>query len=105
LDRYFINTNLCQKFSQIFDNNLNIISKYYFIYNKTFQQALDTQIKNNESKFYDCSDILKLYQYNEIYQNWFRYSDMEIGKLLNSDDFSKLISNYFNSFAELQKGF
>jgi polyhydroxyalkanoate synthase subunit PhaC len=103
LDRYFINTNLWQKFSQIFDNNLNIISKYYFIYNKTFQQALDTQIKNNESKFYDCSDILKLYQYNEIYQNWFRYSDMEIGKLLNSDDFSKLISNYFNSFAELQK--
>jgi hypothetical protein len=39
----------------------------------------------------DYSDILKLYQYNKIYQNWLLYSDMEIGKLLNSDGFSILI--------------
>jgi hypothetical protein len=30
----------------------------------------------------DYSDILKLCQYNKIYQNWLLYSDMEIGNYL-----------------------
>jgi poly[(R)-3-hydroxyalkanoate] polymerase subunit PhaC len=86
---------------QSFLNNVDISFQYYNIYNQVFFDTFRKTL-NDEGKPL-LSDIMNVEKINRLYKNWLKKSDLEIDRLLKTQEFSNLISNHFSLLANLRK--
>jgi polyhydroxyalkanoate synthase len=94
---------ILSKLYQSYITNINIMSKYQYLYNTAFQQALKIIYKDDKNKNFNEFDIHHLSLYEEIYQNWLKNSDNQLDILLKSKEFITLLSNHLSLHIDIHK--
>ena len=93
MNQLITHLDILSKLYQINITNMNIMLKYNFTYITAFQQAR-AKYKDNENKYGNKFNNYNLSRSEEIYQSWLKNSDNQLDKLLKSNEFISLLSNY-----------